>query len=176
MKINRLETHDRLLHLIKEQSNTVQKGAEDCLKKNPLSLAYQERSPYIYIFGHARTADDGVTKILYWQPRLRKPNPESNSYLFRAQSKTEIMEICWILPPHETWYQYKKGNIVESDIIGWSINQFKFNRYELAKPCQDDLPKEKCDKILLEIAKEMEQNIALKKASIPKISETSQFS
>src|ERR1043165_3721886 len=112
MKVNRLETHDRLLHLIKDQSDQVQKGAEDCLKKNPLSLAYQSKSPYVYIFGHARTHENGVDKVLYWQPRLMKPNPESNSYLFRATSNTDIMEICWILPPHELWPQYKKGNVV----------------------------------------------------------------
>ena len=34
MKINRLEAHDRLQYLIKDQSEVVQQGAEDCLKKN----------------------------------------------------------------------------------------------------------------------------------------------
>lgn len=164
MKVNRLEAHDRLLHLIKDQSEQVQKGAEDCLKKNPLSLAYQERSHYIYIFGHARTADDGVNKVLYWQPRLSKPEPQSNSYLFRAKSKSDIMEVCWILPPHEVWDQYKEGNIVHTNDIQWSIYQFKHNKEQLGKPFPDDLPKEKCDSILLEIAREMEQNIALRKS------------
>jgi len=172
MKINRLETHDRLQYLIKDQSEKVQKGAEDCLKKNPLSLAYQEKSHYIYIFGHARTHDNGVDKVLYWQPRLTKPNPESNSYLFRAKSHSDIMELCWILPPHEVWGQYKDGNMVNTNDIAWSIHQFKYNKKLLSKPFPDDFPKEKCDAILLQIAKEMEQNIAMKKGITPRILET----
>lgn len=171
MKIERLEAHDRLLHLIKDQSEQVQKGADDCLLRNPLSLAYQEKSHYIYIFGHARTADDGVTKRLIWQPRLSKPNPESNSYLFRAKSKTDIMEVCWILPPHETWNQFKKGNVVHSNDITWSIHQYMNNFKELAKPFPDDLSENKCKTILLEIAREMEETIALRKGTTREILE-----
>lgn len=167
MKVNRFEAHDRLLHLIKDQSDMVAKGAGECLKKNPLSLAYQEKSNYIYIFGHARTHDDGVTKRLLWQPRLSKPNPESNSYLFRAKSHTEEMEVCWILPPHEMWAQYQTGNLVHTDIIGWSINQFKYNKKDLFKPFPEDLPEEKCKSILLQIAQEMEES-ALRKKGLSK--------
>jgi hypothetical protein len=165
MKINRLETHDRLLHLIKDQSKAVAEGAEDCLKKNPTSLALQSKSPYIYIYGHARTADDGVNKKLFWQARLEKPAPESNSYLFRAQSNTDLLETCWILPPHETWDQYKKENVVASEIVGWSIHQYKTNRLEMAKPFPDDMSKEQIKRIYLEIATEMEQDQKMKKMS-----------
>lgn len=173
-KVDRLETHDRLQYLIKDQSEMVQKGAEECLKKNPLSLAYQERSPYVYIFGHARTADDGLNKRILWEPRLTKPLPQSNSFLFRAISKTDNMEVCWVLPPHETWAQYQKGNVVESGVIAWSIHQYLVNREELAKPFAEDFPDEKCKNILLEIAREMEENIALKKLnSKPKSLEAS---
>jgi hypothetical protein len=55
MKINKLETHDRLLSFQKEQRNLIQEGCEECLKKNPYSLALQEKSKYIYIFAHPRT-------------------------------------------------------------------------------------------------------------------------
>lgn len=171
MKVNRLEAHDRLEYLIKDQSEQVAKGADDCLKKNPLSLAYQEKSPYVYIFGHARTADDGVTKVLYWQPRLTKPEPQSNSYLFRAKSHSDLMEVCWILPPHEVWSQYKTGNVVHTNDIEWSINQFRYNKQELAKPFHDDFNEEKARNIILQIAKEMEEAIALKKGIKPVILE-----
>lgn len=173
MKVNRLESHDRLQYLMKDQSKIVQQGAEDCLKKNPLSLAYQDRSPYVYIFGHARTADNGIDKRLLWEPRLTKPLPQSNSYLFRAISKTETMEVCWVLPPHETWSQYKKGNVVESDIVSWSIFQYLNKREELGAPFPDDLADEKCKRILLDIAREMEEDIAKRKAFKPVISEAS---
>lgn len=142
MKINRLEAHDRLLHFKKDQRNTIQQGAEDCLKKNKLSLALQERSPYVYLFAHPRTADDGVTKRMLWQPRLTKPDPQTNSYLFRAQSKTDLLEICWMLPPQEMWKQYTKGQICENEYVTWSIDQFIHNRSHMGKPEPDDLSEE----------------------------------
>ncbi len=151
MKLSRLEAHDRLLHLKKDQSASIQQGAEDCMKKNSLSLAYQERSPYIYLFAHPRTADDGVTKVMYWQPRLTKPKPQENSYLFRAQSHTDIVETCWLLPPKEMWNQYKKGNVTQSDIVLWSIEMYKNHIKVLERPESDDYTEEQTRQILISI-------------------------
>ncbi len=154
MKVNRLETHDRLQHLIKDQSQNIFQGAEDCLKKNPLSLALQEKCHYIYIFAHARTHDDGVNKVMYWDPRLSIPTPETNSYLFRAISNTDTIEVCWIIPPREMWDQYKKGNVTESNWALWSIDQFQKNRKALSNPHPDDLPEEKARFILKAVVDE----------------------
>lgn len=162
MKINRLETHDRFLHFKKQQSDTINQGVDDCLKRNPLSLALQEKSPYIYIFAHPRTHDDGVTKKMLWQPRLSKPQPQTNSYLFRAKSHTEEVEVCWMLPPPEMWKQYQKGNITESEIVSWSIDQYINNRLELGKPYPDDYNEEQIRQILRGIAKEMDEENRIK--------------
>jgi hypothetical protein len=151
VKIDRLETHDRLLHFKKDQAINIAQGAEDCLKRNSLSLALQERSPYVYLFAHPRTADDGVTKIMWWQPRLTKPSAQTNSYLFRAVSKSDIMEVIWLLPPEELWGQYKKGNVTEDELITYSINQFRFNRKELEAAFKDDLPDEAARNIYREV-------------------------
>lgn len=164
MKVNRLEAHDRLEFLIKDQSEAVQKGADDCLLRNPDSLWYQEKSPYIYIFGHSRTADDGVNKRLIWQPRLTRPTPEPNSYLFRVLSKTDQMETCWVLPPQEFWGQYKKGNIIQSNDVSWSIDQYLNHFADLAKPFDDDLPKHVADDLLYHRAKELEEEAQIRKA------------
>jgi hypothetical protein len=158
MKINRLETHDRLLHFKQDQANIISQGVDECLKSNPLSLALQERSNYIYIFAHTRTADDGVTKRMLWQPRLGKPSPQTNSYLFRADSHTDLLEICWILPPEEMWKQYKKGNVTESDIVLWSIDQFKNHKELLAQPIEGDLSKDQIANIYTQIGREMDQD------------------
>lgn len=163
MKLNRFETHDRLLHLKKDQARNIAQGAEDCLKKNRLSLALQERSPYIYIFAHPRTADDGVTKRMLWQPRLTRPEAQTNSYLFRAQSKTDIMEICWLLPPQEMWAQYKKGNVTEHEWVLWSINQYRTNSIQLGAPLQDDLPEHACKAIYHQIATELNEELQIEK-------------
>jgi hypothetical protein len=139
MKISRLETHDRYDYLIKDQAHMIAQGASDCLKKNSDSLKLQELCPYVYIFAHPRTEEDGGNKRLLWQPRLTKPKAQTNSYLFRAESKTDLMEICWILPPRELWPQYQKGNICASDHVRWSINHFIHNRRKLEDPFVGDL-------------------------------------
>ena len=143
MKLDLFETHDRLDYLKKDQSSAVAQGAEDCLKKNITSLALQDHSPYIYLFAHPRTADDSANKRLLWQPRLTKPKPQTNSYLFRAESKTDILEVCWLLPPRELWPEYKSGKMFASDLVLWSIDQFENNRKQMAAPYKDDLSDEK---------------------------------
>lgn len=152
MKVNRLEAHDRLLHFKEEQAINIFVGAEDCLKRNSLSLALQARSPYIYLFAHPRTADDGVTKVMYWQPRLTKPEAQENSYLFRAESFTDLLECIWFLPPREVWKQFEKGKMLNSEHIGISIENFKKCRKELERPHKDDLDDDKVREIYREIS------------------------
>lgn len=156
MKIERLETHDRLLHFKQNQSINIFQGAEDCLKKNPLSLALQDRSDYVYLFAHPRTAEDGVTKRMLWQARLTKPSAQTNSYLFRALSNTDVIEVCWLIPPREMWDQYKKGNVTESKEILWSIHEFTTNRAKLEESHVNDLSGDKVKNIYLEIARDIE--------------------
>lgn len=151
MKVNILEAHDRKQHFIKDQALNVSQGVDDCLKKNPLSLALQQYSPYIYIFAHPRTADDGVSKRMLYQPRLTRPQAQTNSYLFRATSNTDLVEICWLLPPVEMWEQYKKGNVTESEIVLWSINQFRANKEKLEEKHPEDLSDECAKAIYLQI-------------------------
>jgi len=158
MKLNRLETHDRLEHFVEDQSINIAQGAADCLRKNPLSIALQEKSPYIYIFAHPRTADDGVTKKMYWQPRLTKPTPQTNSYLFRAKSNSDILEVCWLLPPSQMWDQYKKGNVTECEWVLWSIDQYMNNKKKMSQPEPDDLSDQICKNIYKMIAIEMDQD------------------
>lgn len=158
MKLNRLETHDRLEHLKENQSLNVGQGAEDCLKKNKLSMAIQEKSPYVYLFGHPRTADDGVTKKMIWQPRLTKPKAQTNSYLFRAKSNTDLMEICWLLPPEEMWKQYQKGNVTEHELVNWSIEMYRNHKYKLEMREFDDLSDEEARKIYKQIIKEIRED------------------
>lgn len=168
MKINRLEAHDRLLHLKKDQSQIITQGAEDCLKRNRLSIAMQKYSPYIYIFAHARTADDGVNKRILWQPRLSRPKAQSNSYLFRVKSHTDILEICWDIPARELWHQYLEGKITENPLALWSINQYLFNKINLEYPYPDDLSEEKCKWIYETIAREIDEEVRMEKLySIP---------
>ncbi len=151
MKLNRLETHDRYKHFINDQWEMVSKGAEQCLKENPDSLAIQQKCPYVYLFAHPRTADDGVTKRLLWQPRISRPKPQTNSYCFRAQSNTDLIEVCWLLPPNEMWDQYEEGMVAESNLVAWSIEQYRNNRDKLERPHPDDLPEERAKQIFREI-------------------------
>lgn len=150
MKVNILETYDRLLHLKKDQEANIFQGAEDCLKKNPDSLFFQSRSPYIYIFAHPRTADDGVKKRMLWQPRLWKPKAQTNSYLFRAISHTDLIQVCWLLPPEEMWNQYILGNVTENKDVLYYIDQYMNHRKKLEADEPDDLSDEKGKPIMEE--------------------------
>lgn len=163
MKIERLETHDRLKHFKEDQSLNVFQGAEDCLKKNRLSLGLQQYSPYVYIFAHPRTADDGVTKRMLWQPRLTKPKAQTNSYLFRAISNTDQLEVCWLLPPREMWKQYEENMVTEHELVLWSINQFTTYRNILEQPNPEDLSDERCKHIYVTIAAEIDQETRTRK-------------
>ena len=151
MKIDLYETHDRYDHFIKDQWEVVSKGAEECLRNNPDSIAIQQKCPYVYLFAHPRTADDGVTKRLLWQPRISRPTPQTNSYLFRAQSNTDIIEVCWLLPPREMWAQYEPGKVAENNLIMWSIHQFENNWKFLDSPHPADLSEDKQRQIMKEI-------------------------
>lgn len=150
MKLNILEAHDRLLHFKKDQAQTIFQGAEDCLKKNPDSLFFQSRSPYVYLFAHPRTADDGVTKRMLWQPRLWKPKAQTNSYLFRAISNTDLIYVCWLLPPEEMWDQYDKGKVTASEDVAWSITHYRCNRAKLEADDPNDLTDEQGKPIMQE--------------------------
>lgn len=176
MKVNRLETHDRLQHLKEDQAINIAKGAEDCMKKNELSLALQEKSPYIYLFAHPRTADDGVTKVMYWQPRLTKPEAQENSYLFRAISKTDMIEVCWLLPPREMKDQYKKGNITEHELVEWSYMMLRSNKNVLESAHPDDLPDHVSRNIYQQVIGEKRQDIRLKKMITPELMVSSESS
>lgn len=151
MKIDRLEAHDRLDHFKKDQESNIFQGANDCMNKNSLSLSLQDKSPYIYIFAHPRTADDGVTKKMFWQPRLTKPKAQTNSYLFRAISHTDLVEIFWMIPPKDMWAQYQRGNLTEHETVLWSINEYTKNRNRLEAPEHDDLSEMKVRKIYNEL-------------------------
>lgn len=170
MKLDRLETHDRLEYFIKDQSQNIWMGAEECMKKNHLSLQLQDRSPYIYIFAHPRTDDDGVTKRMLWQPRLTKPKAQTNSYLFRAISKTDVVEVCWLLPPEDLWPQYKRGNLTEHELVLWSINEYITNKKGLERAEHDDLSEEKIRSIYKELEKiSVKPKIAEPSLNLPEV-------
>lgn len=148
MKLNKLETHDRLVHLRNDQSQSFVQGIEDCLKRNPNAVSMQKFFPWIYIFAHPRTAEDGSNKRMLWQPRLIKPKAQTNSYLFRALSNTETLEIIWMIPPRELWEQYEKGKVTESESVMTSIANFLHHREDLERPHKDDYSEERIRAIL----------------------------
>ena len=153
MKLKRLETHDRLSHFKQDQADNLFQGVDDCVRRNKDCVAMQAHFPYVYIFAHPRTADDGVTKRMIYQPRLSKPAAQTNSYLFRLLSNTDVVEIIWILPPREMWGQYQKGKVTESEDVLTSIYNFIHKRKELEAPHKDDWSDERIRRTLRAIQK-----------------------
>jgi|SRR5690606_33428613 len=167
MKIDRLETHDRYQHFLGDQEKVIAEGASECLMRNPLSLALQDYSPYIYVYGHFRTHEDGVTQRLIWQPKLCKPAPSPNTFLFRGLSGTDLLEPCWVLPKAELFEQFKDGTVIEgSEYIQWCIWMYKNKKKELGEPHKDDLSEEKQKEIWLKVARELEESARAKKSSL----------
>jgi hypothetical protein len=146
MKIHRLETHDRYQYFTK-QNFSISECCQNIIDQRP----FEDHN--FYIFAHARTHEDGVTKRLIWQPRLTKPKAQTNSMLFKAYPGTDNINIIWIIPQPELWGQYKKGNICGNQIIIESIDAFKYRRYELEKKEKDDLSDLEIEAIYKEIAK-----------------------
>lgn len=146
MKINHLDAHDRLL-VFNKQADTISKGCEECIKNRPEEF---QNHPF-YIFAHARTDDDGITKRLIWMPRLSKPSAQENSMLFKFYPNTETIKIMWIIPSRELWKQYEKDLMTENETISNSIYMFKHHKDKLEAKDPDDLSESHIDAIYCEI-------------------------
>lgn len=145
MRINRLETHDRLEHF-KKQSFDIGECCQDIVNQRP----FGEHS--FYIFAHARTDDDGVTKRLIWQPRLTKPKAQTNSMLFKAFPGSDNIEIKWIIPAEELWKQFQEGNLLEDTMVLKSIRNYLSDKEEMERKEEDDLEDHQIDAIYRNIA------------------------
>jgi len=105
--------------------------------------------------GRYESFDQVPEKVLLWQPRLSRPMAQTNSYLFRAESKTDLLEICWLLPPEEMWSQYQKGKLTENEYVIWSVDQYLNDKTKLEAARNDDLPDNRIKAIYKEIAREI---------------------
>lgn len=156
MKISLLETHDRYQEFVKDDQN-IGACCQNIVDQRPFG-----NHPF-YIFAHARTDDDGVTQRLIWQPRLTRPEAQSNSMLFKAYPGTDIIKVIWMIPKPELWGQYRKGNVTQNEIVSWSIEQFLCNKSFLNKKEDDDLSDEEIDRIYIEISQEANRQKHLNK-------------
>lgn len=148
MKINRLETHDRLL-LFNQQKDSIGQCCQNIINQKP----FGDR-PF-YIFAHKREIgmDERFSLLLsgqfndmseiptariIWQPRLTKPKAQTNSMLFKGYPGTDMVKVIWIIPERELWDQYRKGNMTQSEIVVESIDAFENDRGKLEAPEADD--------------------------------------
>lgn len=145
IKINPLDAHDRLQHFTK-QSFSISECCQDLIKQEPFG-----RRPF-YIFAHARTDEDGVTKRLIWQPRLSKPKAQTNSMLFKAYPGSDSIKVIWMIPAREMWMQFEKGKLTENKTVCDSIHSFLNNREALEMPEDDDPNEEQMKSIYNEVA------------------------
>lgn len=147
MKVNLLETHDRLLQFNKQKDH-ISQGCLDCITNRPEEFL---NHPF-YIFSHIRTADDGHTKRLIWEPRLTKPKAQTNSMLFKAYPPSDKIKIIWMIPSREMWNSYGRGLMMQDDITSKSIQAFQFDRSNLECHEEDDLTDEVIEQIYRQIS------------------------
>jgi hypothetical protein len=146
LKVNILDAHDRFEQFTHAQSTDIGQCVQQFIDSRPFGdVAF-------YLFAHARTADDGVTKRLIWQPRLTKPKAQTNSMLFKVDPKTDIVKIMWMIPPREQWYMFEKGKLTENETVATSIYDFQHNRAMLEAKEPDDLADDVIDKIYQQIS------------------------
>ena len=145
MKLNRLETHDRLEHFTKQDFN-IGECCQNLINQRPFG-----NHPF-YIFAHTRTDDDGVTKRLLWQPRLTKPKSQTNSMLFKAYPGTDNIKVIWMIPSPELWYSFDRGKMTENQTVLDSIDKFRYHRHVLDSPEPDDLSDERINEIYRQLS------------------------
>jgi len=146
MKIDRLETHDRLKHFTK-QNFSIAECCQDLIDQRPFG-----EHPF-YIFSHARTEDDGVNKRIIWQPRLTKPKAQTNSMLFKAYPGTDLIKVIWMIPAVELWDSFKIGKMTENKTVLDSIDKFLYEKERLESPEEDDLSDQAIDEIYKSLAR-----------------------
>ena len=147
MKLNRLETHDRLQHFTK-QAFDIGECCQDLINQRP----FGEHA--FYIFAHPRTDDDGVNKRMIWQPRLTKPMAQTNSMLFKAYPGTDNVKIIWMIPERHLWKNFGRNQLTYNALILESIELFKSNRSLLEQQEKDDYTDAEIAKIYDEIAQQ----------------------
>jgi hypothetical protein len=144
MKINRLETHDRLEQFQQQQDN-IGLGVEECIRNVPSSIT----CPF-YVYGHSRNVDyheqvdhllsgasKAVTSRLIWMPVVTKPKAAPNSYLFLASKKSDVVKIIWMLPKRELWDNFAPGKMMHNENVWTSIQNYKKYRDVLNVPDKD---------------------------------------
>lgn len=172
MKINRLETHDRLEHFV-NQDFDIGKSCQNLIDQRPFG-----EYPF-YIFAHKReigldermsmfnqdlmqpfdqrrffSLDQVPNARIIWQPRLTKPKAQTNSMLFKAYPGSDNLKVIWMLPAPELWDQYTKGKMLENKTVCESIFDYKNNKNKLEMPEDDDLSDDQIDKIYKELSRE----------------------
>lgn len=140
MKLNRLETHDRLEFFLNREYN-FEKNVQDQIAQKPFG-----EHPF-YIFCHPRTHEDGSSKRYIWSPWIWKPRAQTNSLLIKAYPGTDMLKLCWILPVREMWNTYNKGTLFENNFINECILQFQKDKSVLEQPEEDDPSAERAQMI-----------------------------
>ena len=164
MKISRIDAHDRLLEFGK-QADYISKGCQECIDNRPDEF---EMNPF-YIFAHKRELGQDEkwslfvnggyldlksvpTHRMIWIPRLRKPEAQENSMLFKYYPIQDIVKVIWMIPDKELWDTYSKGKLTENKIVSESIHAFKKDKRKLELDEEDDLSEKEAHKIYRQIA------------------------
>lgn len=141
MKLDRLETHDRLIEYQKQQKD-LSDGVLECIRNVPDAV----QCPF-YVYGHSRSVDyDEKINIvqtlkkrapdsrIIWMPVVTKPKAAPNTYLFLCRKNSDIIEIIWMLPKRELWDQYKPGQMCHNENIWISIQNYLNDKERLNAP------------------------------------------
>jgi hypothetical protein len=177
MKINRLETHDRLGHF-KSQAGDIGACCQNMIDQRPFgnhafyifahkrTLGMDERFK-LWMTGKYKTFESVPSATLIWQPRLTKPKSQTNSMLFKAYPGKDIVRVIWMIPERELWPQYTQGKLTENSVVCESIYNFENNRNKLDAKEPDDLTDDEVDAIYKDISHQAQIDKKKTKLLIP---------
>ena len=163
IKINTLETHDRYKTFISKDSS-IEDCIQDLINKKPFgenafyifghkrTLGLDERTN-LFIHGQYKSFEDVPTHALLWQPRLTKPEAQTNSMLFKVKPGSDNVKIIWMIPDNSMWSNYLKGQMNENKIVFDSIMDYINNKAKLEEKEEDDPSDERIREIYLSLTK-----------------------
>ena len=148
MKLNRLETHDRLEWFKKSQVEL-----DNFIQKMHVEEPFGDRPYYIFTIKRTVGKDEKVALVqqgtydsientpeafLEISARLTRPEAAPNTTLTKIYPGKDYCKTIWNLPEPRYWDQYVSNTMFADDFITKSIFQYISNQKQMEAPERDD--------------------------------------
>src|ERR1700759_598527 len=164
-KLNKLETHDRLVAFKKFQ-NDIGAFIQSISDRPPFgnrpcylfivhkrSLGVDERIDLVRR-GEYEKIEDTPIAFMDLQCRLGKPEMQPNTTLMKLFPGQDRVKMIWSLPEEETWSQFGEGKMFTEPFNMDSIHNYKKNKKTLEKREPDEPTAAEYNSLMMPYAKD----------------------